>query len=181
VEFLYSFFKKVTFLCIRSSQKGTASVTLQTKLTLSPVIWNTLDTSSTSSVIFHSFYGHKPDLDWEHAISRRDIGTAAVGPVGILLDINNALQNVAATSCETNMYCGPKKTDDGVAEMLRVLYRKTEAGWTCSAVTLRAKKSTCFSCFLRSCMNPTRSSRIRQVGPIFCRCRDHQHVRSSAD
>jgi len=109
VEFLYSFFKKVTFLCIRSSQKGTASVTLQTKLTLSPVIWNTLDTSSTSSVIFHSFYGHKPDLDWEHAISRRDIGTAAVGPVGILLDINNALQNVAATSCETNMYCGPKK------------------------------------------------------------------------
>jgi len=93
----------------------------------------------------------------------------------------DALQNVAATSCETNMYCGPKKTDDGVAEMLRVLYRKTEAGWTCSAGTLRAKKSTCFSCFLRSCMNPTRSSRIRQVGPIFCRCRDHQHVRSSAD
>jgi len=38
-----SLYNKVTFLRIMSWQKGTASVALQAKLTLSPVIWNTLN------------------------------------------------------------------------------------------------------------------------------------------
>jgi len=38
-----SLYNKVTFLRIMSWQKGTASVALQAKLTLSPAIWNTLN------------------------------------------------------------------------------------------------------------------------------------------